>query len=67
MPNGTIFIVFSFVIRIFDGVGGAMAMTALMAFLAMCFPDNVGSVMVRTDAFEVSFYWYVYLCIDPSK
>ncbi|XP_046858315.1 MFS-type transporter SLC18B1-like [Xenia sp. Carnegie-2017] len=52
MPYGTIFIVFSFVIRIFDGVGGAMAMTALMAFLAMCFPDNVGSVMGSLELFS---------------
>lgn len=53
MPDGTIFITFSFVIRVFDGTGGAMAMTAAVAFLAMCFPDNVGSVMVR---FHFSIY-----------
>ena len=46
MPDGTVFIVFSFVIRVFDGCGGAMSMTAAIAFLAQCFPDNVGSIMV---------------------
>ena len=46
MPDGTVFIVFSFIIRTFDGIGGALAMTAAIAFLAQCFPDNVGSVMV---------------------
>ena len=51
MPNGTVFIAFSFIIRIFDGVGGAMSMTAAVAFLAQCFPDNVGSVMVSNNVF----------------
>ena len=46
MPDGTVFIVFSFVIRAVDGIGGAMSMTAAVAFLAQCFPDNVGSIMV---------------------
>jgi hypothetical protein len=47
MPDGAVFITFSFVIRIFDGIGGAMSMTAAVAFLAQCFPDNVGSIMVN--------------------
>ena len=47
MPNGTVFITFSFIIRVFDGVGGAMAMTSAVAFLAQCFPDNVGAIMVN--------------------
>ena len=46
MPDGTVFITFSFVIRVFDGIGGACAMTATVAYLAQCFPDNVGSIMV---------------------
>ena len=40
------FIVCSFIIRIFDGIGGAMTVTSAVAFLAQCFPDNVGSIMV---------------------
>ncbi|CAB3998832.1 MFS-type transporter SLC18B1 [Paramuricea clavata] len=51
MPDGTVFITFSFVIRIFDGIGGAMAMTAAVAFLAQCFPDNVGSIMGGLEVF----------------
>ena len=47
MPSGTMFIVYSFILRIVDGVGGAASMTACVAILAHCFPDNVGSVMVR--------------------
>ncbi len=47
MPDGTVFITFSFIIRVFDGIGGAMAMTAAVAFLAQCFPDNVGAIMVN--------------------
>ena len=46
MPDGTCFIAFSFVLRVFDGVGGACAMTTAVAYLAQCFPDNVGSIMV---------------------
>ena len=46
MPDGTVFIVFSFIIQIFCGIGGALAMTAAIAFLAQCFADNIASVMV---------------------
>ena len=46
MPDGPVFIVFAFIIWSFDGAGGAAAMTAAVVFLAQCFPDNVGSVMV---------------------
>ncbi|XP_028406119.1 MFS-type transporter SLC18B1-like isoform X2 [Dendronephthya gigantea] len=52
MPNRTLFITFSFVIRVFDGVGGAWAMTAAVAYLAQCFPDNVGSVMGSLELFS---------------
>ena len=54
MPDGPVFIVFAFIIRSFDGAGGAAAMTAAVAFLAQCFPDNVGSVMVIKNLDYVS-------------
>ena len=46
MPDGTVFIVFSFIIQIFCGIGGALATTAAVAFLAQCFADNLASIMV---------------------
>jgi hypothetical protein len=54
MADGTMFITFSFIIRVFDGVGGAMAMTAAVAFLAQCFPENVASVMVSHNICDLS-------------
>ena len=47
MPNGTVFILYSMILRAVDGIGCAAAMTAAVACVAQCFPDNVGTVMVR--------------------
>jgi len=46
MPNGAVFITFSFVLRAVEGVGTAMYSTASYALLTRLFSEHKGMIVV---------------------
>ena len=46
MPNGAVFITFSFILRAVEGVGTAMYSTASYALLAQLFSEHKGMIVV---------------------
>ncbi len=51
MPDGTVFIVFCFLIRIVSALGSAATSTSCLTLLAQEFEDNLSPAVVRS--FEV--------------
>ena len=48
MPDGTVFIVFCFLIRIVSALGSAATSTACLTLLAQEFEDNLSPAVVRS-------------------
>ena len=46
MPAGTVFVVFSVLLRMTQGVGWAMCTTTTLSLLAQLFPARVGTLTV---------------------
>ena len=46
MPDGEMFVIFSFVIRIVSGIGAATTSTASLTLLSQTFPDDIATAMV---------------------
>ena len=51
MPDGTVFIVYCFVMRIIDALGSSGCETAAIVTIATEFPDNVAAMMVTQNRF----------------
>ena len=64
LPNGTTFIVFCFVLRVIQAVGGTAADVASFAIVAGEFRNSLGTVMVRNVKVLV-YGTTVLLQLDP--
>jgi len=54
MPNGAVFIAFSFILRTVEGVGTAMYSTASYALLTQLFSEHKGMIVVSQLISRVS-------------
>lgn len=55
LPEGPIFIVMCFLVRIVDAIGFGAAITASSSILAKAFPNNVATVLVCNLIFFLTF------------
>ena len=45
MPSGWVFITIAFLLRMIEGVGSSLVLTAVNALLPEIFPNNIGLVL----------------------